>query len=60
MLKDAIRKLKGPRIFARKYGLNENTVAAWIHRGDVPAAVLLDNKRVARALSRAGYRRGEV
>lgn len=59
MLKDAIKKAGGCRAFARKHGLNENTVAAWVHRNEVPARVLLDNKSVARALTRAGYRRGE-
>lgn len=59
MLKDAIKKAGGNRAFARKHGLNESTVAAWVHRGSVPAHVMLDNGSVARALKRAGYRRGE-
>lgn len=59
MLKEAIKKAGGCRAFARKHGLNENTVATWVSRNAVPARVLLDNKTVARALARAGYRRGE-
>lgn len=58
MLKDAIEKAGGPRVFSRRHGLNENTVAAWIHRGSVPARVLLNNPGLARALKRAGYRWG--
>jgi hypothetical protein len=56
MLKAAIEKLGGYTQFARRYALNENTVASWIHRGAVPASVILGNPVVARALRRAGYR----
>lgn len=57
MLKDAIKRAGGCRVFARKHGLNENTVASWVHRDAVPARVLLNNKSVVRALTRAGWMR---
>ncbi len=57
MLKDAIKKDGGCRVFAKRHNLNENTVASWVHRNKVPAEILLDRPSVARALKRAGYER---
>lgn len=56
--KDALTKLGKSGEIARRYGYKQSTVANWRKRG-IPAHVLLDDDKLARALKRAGYRRGE-
>lgn len=54
--KEAIAKLGKSGEVARRYGYKQSTVANWAQRG-IPAHVLLDDKKLARALKRAGYKR---
>lgn len=56
--KDAISKLGGSGEVAKRYGYRQSQVSNWLVRG-IPLHVLFDDKKLARALKRAGYRRGE-
>lgn len=56
--KAAIQKMGKSGEVSRRYGYKQSTVANWARRG-IPAHVLIDDKRLARALKRAGYNRNE-
>lgn len=54
--KQVIDKLGKARAVADKFGIPISTVRSWRDRG-VPAHVIADDSRLARALKRAGYER---
>lgn len=54
--KQAIDGLGGPAVVAKRYGYSNSRVCNWIVRG-IPSRVLLDDKRLARALKSKGYQR---
>jgi len=54
--KDVIDALGKARAVADKLDIPVSTVRSWRDRG-IPAHVLLDNKKLARLLKRAGYER---
>lgn len=56
--KAVITKMGKSGEVSRRYGYKQSTVANWSRRG-IPAKVLMDDKRLARALKRAGYKRSE-
>lgn len=54
--KEAIDKMGGAPVVAKRYGYSNSRVCNWTRRG-IPSRVLLDDKRLARALKAAGYLR---
>ncbi len=56
--KQVIDKMGKARAVAERFGRPVSTVRSWRDRG-IPAHVIADDQRLARALKRAGYKRGE-
>jgi len=54
--REAIAKLGGLSAIAKRYGYSAGQIGNWLRRG-IPAHVIADDQRLARALKRAGYER---
>lgn len=54
----AFARMGGKADVAKRFGYKSTTVNSWACRGKVPPYILADDEKLARALSRAGYKRG--